>query len=466
MPIGGEPYIPEYITVHLGTPASNAPNVTVSFADYIKNVASSEIYPTWPEDAIRANVYAQTSFALNRIYNEWYRSMGYDFDITNSTAFDQSFVNGRDIFDNISRIVDDQFNSYVRRQGNIEPLFTAYCDGVQVSCAGLSQTGTVTLANRGLSPFQILQYYYGNDIGIVENAPVRIPAPSYPGRPLSVGDSGNEVQGMQARLNRISRSYPAIPRIDPVNGVFNQQTQDAVRKFQQIFGLTPDGIVGNATWNRINYIYVSVKRLAELTSEGLAQSEILQQYPGVIRPGDRNSAVMSIQYYLSILARFYNEIPPVEMDGIFGSATESAVRAFQRLYGLPEDGIVGRQTWQALDRAYTDVIDSVGLLEGGVVPYPGEVLARGSRGENVRQLQEFLSYISSSTGSIPNVAVDGVFGPATENSVRTFQRIFGLAETGVVGAATWNAIASEYAALRQGETRVTGQAPGADIGIG
>ena len=171
----GLPFIPENITVHLGPPDSDADNVTLSFLDYIKNVASSEIYPTWPENALRANIYAQISFALNRIYTEWYPSQGYDFDITNSTAFDQAFVPNRDIYDNISRLVDSLFNSYVRRQGSIEPYFTQYCNGTTVTCEGLSQWGTVPLAEQGLIPYEILQNYYGDDIDIVQNAPVGTP---------------------------------------------------------------------------------------------------------------------------------------------------------------------------------------------------------------------------------------------------------------------------------------------------
>ena len=155
------PYIPEFITVHLGAPNSNAPNVQVSFPEYIKNVASSEIYPTWPESSIRANIYAQISFALNRIYTEWYRSRGYDFDITNSTQYDQKFIQGRDIFDNVSQIVDEIFNNYVRRQGSVEPYFTQFCNGTTVTCDGLSQWGTVELARQGYTPYGILQYYYG-----------------------------------------------------------------------------------------------------------------------------------------------------------------------------------------------------------------------------------------------------------------------------------------------------------------
>ena len=166
------PIIPEQITVHLGTPESTAENVTVPFTDYIKNVASSEIYPTWPESALRANIYAIITFALNRIYTEWYRSRGYNFDITNSTQFDQAFVKNRDYFENISRIVDEIFNDYIVRQNDIQPLFSRFCNGTTSKCDGLSQWGSVTLAESGYTPFRILQNYYGDDIRLVENAPV------------------------------------------------------------------------------------------------------------------------------------------------------------------------------------------------------------------------------------------------------------------------------------------------------
>lgn len=453
MPVGTEPYIPQYITVHLGRPTANAANVTVSFADYIKNVASSEIYPTWPEAAVRANVYAQTSFALNRVYNEWYRSRGYDFDITNSTAFDQAFVYRRDIFDRISRIVDEQFNSYIRRRGKIEPLFAAYCDGKAVTCQGLSQNGTVPLANRGMSPIEILRYYYGNDIEIVRNVPVRIPAPSYPGQAIREGASGNDVQGLQIRLNRIARNYPAIPTISPVNGVYTPRTREAVVAFQRIFGLTPDGVVGSATWNRINYLYVSVKKLSELTSEGIGQSELVNRYPGVLKRGSRGSGAATVQYYLAVLARFYGSIPPVEIDGVFGAGTENAVIAFQRLFGLAQDGVVGRDTWRALSSAYAEVISGIDVFEDGVAPYPGKVLAISSTGRDVQTVQSYLAYIASNISLIPKITPDGVFGAQTETAVRTFQKLYGLEQTGTVGAATWNAIGSEYAALRRANSR-------------
>ena len=241
------PNIPEYITVHLGRPNEAAQNVTVTFPDYIKNVASSEIYPTWPREAIIANIYAQISFALNRIFTDWYPSQGYDFDITSTTAYDQSFVNGRNVFENISDIVDEIFNSYVRRQGNLEPLFTSYCSGRGTNCAGLKQWDTVNLAEQGYSALDILKYYYGDDIEIVTSVPVRISAGSYQGSPLRLGDAGPSVQTLQNMLNRVSRNYPAILTVSNSQGIFNLETETAVKKFQQIFNLTPDGIVGAAT---------------------------------------------------------------------------------------------------------------------------------------------------------------------------------------------------------------------------
>ena len=209
----GEPYIPQTITVHLGAPDEDAANVTVPFPDYIKNVVSSEIYPTWPETALRANIYAIVSFALNRIYTEWYRSRGYEFDVTNNTQYDQKYIEGRQIYENISVLVDELFDDYIRREGNIEPLFAAFCNGTTVTCNGLSQWGTVDLAEQGLLPYQILQYYYGEDINIVKDAPVRTNTPSFPDTLLTTGSTGQPVQTIQIQLNRISRNYPAIPKI-------------------------------------------------------------------------------------------------------------------------------------------------------------------------------------------------------------------------------------------------------------
>lgn len=461
------PIIPESITVHLGTPDSDAPNVTVPFIEYVANVASSEIYPTWPEEAIRANIYAQVSFALNRIYTEFYRSRGYDFDITNSTAFDQSFVNGRDLFENVQEIAGELFNSYLARQGNVEPLFAQYCDGVEVSCNGLSQWGSVELARQGLTPYEILQYYYGDNINIVSNAPVSGLTSSSPVRPLRLGSGGDEVRTLQLRLNRISDNYPSIPKIALPDGVFSFDTEAAVRRFQEIFGLTPDGIVGNATWYRIQFLYNAVKRLNELNSEGITLSEVTQQFPGATVLGDSGEAVTNIQYLLAYLAQFYSEIPPVSLDGLYGPATEAAVRAFQTLFELPVTGEVDLLTWDALYRTYQGFIQTVPFkyFEGRLYPYPGVPLRLGSESEVVRLLQEYINYISAFYPQIPSVTVTGYFGPRTQESVIAIQRMEGLTPNGTVGAATWNAISSLYSDLYLGNRLSEGQYPGYDIGM-
>ena len=441
------PAIPETITVHLGLPDQPAENVTVSFPDYIKNVASSEIYPTWPEAAIRANIYAQISYALNRVYNEFYRSQGYDFDITNTTQFDQKFIKGRDIYENISQIADDIFNDYVVRQGRIDPFFTAYCNGSTSFCAGLLQWGTVELAEQGLTPYQILQYYYGDNIGIVENAPISANIPSYPGVPLRVGSSGNDVKTIQLQLNRIAGNYPAIPRIPNPNGVFGVSTRNAVQEFQRIFNLTPDGIVGKATWYQLKYIYNGVKRLNELTSEGLTLEEVTRPFPEVLQEGDTGIAVQSLQYYLAVIAYFSNgALPAVAIDGIFGPATTAAVRAFQELVGLPADGIVGLQTFLRIQQAYEDILATLppGIEGDRAKPYPGFLLSEGQEGEDVRDLQTYLRGIAEYTGVIPVIPVTGYFGTQTRDAVTALQAQNGLPANGAVGPVTWNLIRRLY----------------------
>ena len=461
----GTPFIPRTLVVHLGAPSAAAENVYVDFPDYIKNVASSEIYPTWPEAALRANIYAQISYALNRYYTEWYRSQGYDFDITNNTQFDQSYVPGREIYDSISAIVDDIFNSYVVRRGSIEPFFTQYCNGTTSTCEGLSQWGTVPLAEQGLGPYDILVRFYGDDIDIVTDAPVRTGQPSYPGRPLRLGDSGNDVQQMQIRLNRISTNYPGIPKINPADGNFGVDTEAAVRAFQRIFRLTEDGIIGNATWYRVTYLFNAVKRLSELDSEGIRIDELPRRYEQLLSLGDTGDEVRVIKYYLNVISTYYDTIPTIPINDVFDQETEAAVRAFQQTFGLPVDGIVGRQTWQAMDDAYESILSSTQLIDGGVVLFPGRVLQSGFQGEDVATIQEYLVYISTVYPSIPAPAVTGVYGLETVRAVEAFQRQFGLPETGTVGVTTWDAIATLYSDLRTGNAQQMGQYPGSELSM-
>lgn len=435
--------IPETITVHLGPPDSNAPNVTVSFIDYIKNVASSEIYPTWPENAIRANVLAQISFALNRLYTEHYRTRGYDFDITSSPGYDQSFVNGRNIFENISEIVDELFNDYVVREGEFIPLFTQYCDGKTVQCDGLSQWGTVELAEQGLTPEEILKRYYGNDINIVENAPVQNVPASFKGIPLKLGDTGTDVTIMQSTLNRISKNYPSIKRIaDDSIGFFGVSTQNAVKEFQRIFNLTQDGIIGKSTWYKIIYVYIAVKKLAELDSEGILLEDVSPLLKDTLEIGSKGIGVQGLQYYLNLISQFNNMVQSTERDGIFGSRTAKSVESFQKTYGLPVTGVVDNTTWEKIQDVYETIEDKVPSNPENQFfkRFPGQNLIIGSQNENVLLMQSYLNKIAKVYKSIPIVEETGYFGAKTAQSVSAFQQQFGIPVTGSIGPITWDSI--------------------------
>lgn len=255
--------IPEYIIVHDGVPQdSTAPNYWVRYKDYIKNVASCEIYSTWPEDSIYANILAIQSFTLNRVYTEWYRGQGYDFTITSSTAYDQKWVYGRNIYENIDYLVDTIFANYLSRPGVRQPIFTSYCDGQRVTCSGLSQWGSKYLGDQGYSAIEIIRYYFGNDMYINTAELISGVPSSFPGYALEVGASGDKVRQLQNQLNRIARNYPAIPTVTP-DGIYGPATADAVRIFQGIFNLPQSGITDYATWYEISDIYVGVSRIAE-----------------------------------------------------------------------------------------------------------------------------------------------------------------------------------------------------------
>ena len=366
------PYVPQQITVHLGPPGSDAENITVSFSDYVKNVASSEIYPTWDESALRANILAIVSFALNRVYTEFYRSRGYDYDITNSTAYDQYFVKGRSFFDNISRLADELFNDYLRRPGFVEPLAAKFCNGTTAKCEGLSQWGSENLAQQGYNSVEILRSYYGN-VEIVNNAPIQGYTMSYPGMPLRRGTTGPSVVQIQSSLNRISQSYPAIPKIPAVDGIFGVRTENAVRKFQEIFNLTPDGVVGPATWYALVRIYTAVTRLAELRSQGQQYYVNSWAYASPIRLGNRGIKVEHLQYMLSVLSAYIPEIPPLTIDGIFGEDTRNAVLAAQRRFGLPQTGVVDAATWDEIYDQFSG-IENTTLRDPQDFPYTQAII--------------------------------------------------------------------------------------------
>ena len=375
------PYVPQRITVHLGPPSSNAENVTVSFVDYVKNVASSEIYPTWDESALRANILAIVSFALNRVYTEFYRSRGYDFDITSSTAYDQYFVKGRSYFENVAQIVDELFNDYLRRPSFVEPLAAKFCNGTTVTCEGLSQWGSQNLAQQGFNSTQILRNYYG-DVEIVRNAPIRGISSSCPATPLRAGSTGPNVIIVQTSINRIAQNYPAIPKIPTIDGIYGSRTETSVRSFQRIFGLTPDGVVGCQTWYALVRLYTAVTSLSELRSLGQQFYNINWSPPNGLNVGDTGEKVRLLQYMLSVLSAHISTIPPLAVDGIYGQDTKAAVLAAQRRFNLPETGSVGAQTWDAIYDQYSG-IETANFRSAET--FPAQNAGRTNNGRNTQR---------------------------------------------------------------------------------
>ena len=391
------PYIPKNITVHLGTPDSQAENVTVPFRDYIKNVACSEIYPTWRLSALRANILAQISFALNRVYTEFYPSQGYGFNITSSTAYDQKFINGRNIFDNISTLVDDLFTTYLRRPGFAEPLAASFCNGTTSTCDGLSQWGSEYMAQQGYDSVAILKHYYGDNLELVANAPIQDIQYSYPGVPLRRGDVSPEVRVAQIMINRISVAYPAIPKIWPVDGIFGPITEDAVREVQHVFNLVVDGIVGKSTWYMLVHLYTGILRLSELVSLGQTYFYLDFDYQESLQLGQRGESVSLLQYLLAVLAQFYLSIPDLTVDGIFGQETQAAVLALQQDAGLPQTGVVDEATWEVIVDRFLG-IDRMVLTNPQFFPYQsptsGEVTA-----------QQLYDYLTVSPGQFPGFSL-------------------------------------------------------------
>ena len=340
----------------------------------------------------------------------------------------------------IGRAGDDREHRTIFREQTRS--FAAFCDGIRTQCNGLSQWGSVDLAERGLVPYEILQYYYGDNIDIVFNAPVGRNTPSYPGTPLRRGEVGEDVRTLQRELNRIGRNYPAIPAISPISGVYDADTENAVRQFQRIFNLTDDGIVGKATWYKIKEIWAGVKQLSEVTSEGLTITEAERRYPRVLRFGDTGPAVRTMQYFLAFLGFFLPELPPISITGTFDEATRDAVYTFQSQYGLAVDGIVGRETWNRLLEVYRQTIDDLpeDYQQFANDIYPGRYLVQGDTGEAVRHMQELLRLIAQNDPSVPTLTVTGTYDAATVRAVQALQQQLGFDETGAIGPILWREI--------------------------
>lgn len=439
------PVIPTEIVVHLGAPNTAAKNITVSFPEYIKNVASNEIYPSWPTDAIKANILAQISFALNRIYNEWYPAQGYNFDITSSPSYDQTFKEDSQFFENISEIVDDIFNNYIIKDSQIQPLFATYCDGINTKCDGLSQWGSVELAQAGLAPIEILKEYYGDNIDIIYNAPVAPNIPSYPGFPFRLGSAGNYVRQLKVQLNRISNNYPAIPKIEEETIFFTTDMEESVKAFQEIFDLPVTGEVDKPTWYEVKYLYNAVKKVADLAGEGISVEEVEFPYGDTLQEGESGPYIRALNYLLNFLSYFDSDIPMLNLAGEdFTEDTKEMVVAFQTDYDIEATGVVDKNTWNALVTAYNQTRETIpeDYLYYEDKLYPGIFLSKGMSGDDIENLQNFLYIICEKTHQIPGVKVNGTFDELTEESIKSIQRRYNLPENGVVGPSTWQKIIS------------------------
>ena len=431
------PYIPETITVHLGSPSEDAPNVTVSFPDYVKNVACSEVYPTWNVNALIANILAIISFALNRVYTEYYRSRGYDFEITSSTAIDQKFINGRNFFENISELVDAMFNTYLRRPSFFEPLAAKFCNGTTVTCDGLSQWGSEEMAQQGADYWEILQAYYGRNLELVTDSPIQSIQTSYPGTPLQLGSVGPNVSVVQVSLNRISQNYPAIPKLNPVDGIFGSKTENAVRVFQQIFGLTQDGIVGPETWYRLVRLYVAVTKLAELQSEGQTYDRVAWAVPASVSTTPPGLEVRRLQYMLIVIGQFITAVPALRITGEVDGATTTALRAFQRYTGLAITGLADNATVDAVYNRFYGIERTV-FHNPKFFPYLQPLLPATDLATVQRQLQQ----VSQAGFPVASPAITGVLDSQTQKALLEFQELAGLPLTGEADSETRMALAT------------------------
>lgn len=453
------PYIPQTITVHLGAPNADAENVTVSFSDYVKNVVSSEIYPTWEPAALRANTLAIISFALNRVYTEYYRSRGYPFDITSSTAIDQKFIKGRNIYENISALVDALFTDYLRRRTFVEPLAAKFCNGVTTTCDGLSQWGSQEMAQAGRNSVEILQAYYGEDVELVTNAPISGVQESYPGSPVRQGSIGVNVSFIQVALNRISQNYPAIPKV-PVDAVFGEATEAAVRAFQSIFSLAVDGIVGRSTWYAIVMLYTAVLNLGELQSQGQTFYGYSWEYPSELAEGEQGTKVTHLQYMLAVVAEFNSAVSAPPISGSYGASTAQTVSDFQRAYGLPETGTVDRATWDAIYAQFAGIETTV-FGDEALFPFTRTPLAVSADG-----VQEQLAVAAAAFPDLQPPTRTGRYDGATRRAVQQFQRLTGVQPTGQADAVTRENLANLEGALRYGDSTRFVQYPGCVLQAG
>lgn len=460
------PFIPENITVHLGAPDDNAKNVTIPFSEYIMNVASGEINPTWPESALYANIYAIVTLALNRIMTGHYRSRGYGFDITSLPEYDQKYTRGREIYCNVRKIAGTIFNSCLIKNGDTIPPETRIERQGERIPGALSQSGSIELGKKGYTPLEILKHYFGDNISIIKDIPVEnCPSPRM-SFPIMFGSRGRDIREFQVILNRISDNYTSIPKIAKINGVFGTDTTDALKEFQRIFGMSEDGVLTRAVWCTLMHAYSAIKKLERVNCERKEIGRGAHDIGGRLVYGDIGRGVLVLQHIINYLSRYHNTLPSTDRDGVFGEDTLAAVIDLQKTLGLEPDGIVGENTWKALYAAYLGAVLNTPdeYANSTAIPFGGENLDAGSDSDYVAILQAYLDYISGTYPEVPPISVTGFFGNNTRESVLAAQSLLGLESTGVVDRETWNAISELYTDLYYGSRRHDGQFPGYSIG--
>lgn len=451
--------IPSVITVHLGAPGDAGENVTVNFPDYIKSVASNTLSPFLPENALKAAVYVIVTQALDRSNDSTYRRQGYPFDTTSSPLYDFKYTDMPSVFENINDIVNSQYNDYIT--GNADNAPYDFPDN-----PAFSTEQSAELARQGKSPLEILQYFYGSSIRIVENAPLDLQSGLFtPDLPLGKGSLGNSVSELQLVLNRIGENYPTLSRVSDANGVYGQSTALAVGEFQRLFDLPKDGNVDLKTWNTLLYVYSGIKNLNSLANIERDMTGNKTQFTSALKTGSAGEAVRQLQYYLSFVSAFDGKIPAVRINGIYDGNTETAVKAFQSEFDLKTTGEADVDLQNRLFNIYSGLFSVLPESSFGdsEYKYSGNTLSVGSRGGDVSVLEKYLNVISDTYTDIPKVKNDGSFDKDTEKAVLSYQKLFGLNESGNVTSTTWKSISDTYDLIKISSVKKPDDYPGYDL---
>lgn len=452
-------FIPEFITISIGELGCDGEIITIPFIDYIKNVSCSCVYPTWREEAIKANVYSIISFALNRIYTDWYRSKGYGFEITSSSKNDQMYVKGRNLFRNVCDIVDEVFDSCIKISGIDQP-FLSRCYNLTNIERRLSRWGSLDLAEDGLDALEILKKYFGENIEITKVRDVGGIVKKYPNTELSINSKGDDVKFIQRALNFIGSRYTGITKIPEEDGVFGKYTERAVMDFQKIFNLNVDGIVGNKTWNKISLLYALTKKIFGSGSDDFEYNS------NFLKIGSEGQEVKNVQKSLNSILGNYKFFNNLEEDGYFGKKTENAVKKFQEIFGLVVDGVVGKNTYDRIKYVEKNINNLKSFIDkqlnnisvknknedARIVLSEEDIIIPikfGDSGENVKQLQVELNNLSNYYGFLSKVAEDGMFGNKTYEMVRKFQEKFSLLQDGIFGIESLKKLIALNRALKE-----------------